>query len=362
MNKILYNKRRLRAGWRLLLFFIVALFTGLAFFYPISAPLQWLLTQLLSPDPSRAEVLYEGILVPALLAASWFMVTVIDRRPWRSLGLPCSRAYVPQIIWGIALGLVLVGFGMLFSWLVEGGAWQPFPLNGQTLKLLAFSLIAWSGVALLEELFFRGYLLQTLMEGIGVIPAALLSSLLFGLAHYENAPQHGFYVLDAAALGFLMALMILKTKALWLAIGFHFANDFFIDLFSWFPQPIPWKDFQIDAPGVFIDIAIVLILAVFVVFSRQIVPTAEMERAFTSYIYPASWTWLRARLGLAPPPCYRHPHRPTGQACTNCGRAICDECRSTIGQNERSFCPDCAERWTLAHHDLGLHHDDLSPT
>jgi membrane protease YdiL (CAAX protease family) len=362
VHQILFNKRRLRAGWRLLLFIIIAVFTGLAFFFPISLPVQWLITQLLTPDSSRTAILYEGILAPALLAASWFMVTAIDRRPWRSLGLPWSWKCLPQLFWGIALGFVLVGVAVLFALLVQGASWESFPVNGQTLRLLAFSLIAWFGVSLLEELVFRGYLLQTLIEGLGVVPATLLSSLFFGLAHYDNAPQHGLYVLDAAASGFLMALMVFKTKALWMAIGFHFANDFFIDLFSWFPQPIPWNDFQIDAPSVLIDIGVALILAVFVVFSRWISPTEEMGRAFAQNIYPAPWTWLRMRLGLKAPPCYRHFDRPAGLACAICGRAICDECHSLVGQNERSSCPDCAALWALAHPDLGIQREERPPT
>lgn len=38
--------------------------------------------------------------------------------------------------------------------------------------------------------------------------------------------------------------------------------------------------------------------------------------------------------------CYRHPDRPTGLACSNCGRPICGRCAvpGTVGQ----FCPECA--------------------
>ena len=38
--------------------------------------------------------------------------------------------------------------------------------------------------------------------------------------------------------------------------------------------------------------------------------------------------------------CYRHPDRPTGLRCSNCGRPICGACavQGTVGQ----FCPDCA--------------------
>lgn len=37
--------------------------------------------------------------------------------------------------------------------------------------------------------------------------------------------------------------------------------------------------------------------------------------------------------------CYRHPDRPTGLACSQCGRSICGACATpgTVGQ----FCPEC---------------------
>jgi len=288
VTDIFYNSRRLRAGWRLLLFLFVTVFTGLAFFWPVGAPLQWLLVKLLDPDPSRAQILYEGILVPGLLAASWYMVVVIDRRPWRSLGLPWGQAYLRHFLWGCALGLALIGSETLFALLFQAASWVPFVLDINTIKLLIFSLIAWLGVALLEELFFRGYLLQTLIEGLGVAPALLLSSLLFGLMHYQNAPQHWLYVLDAGTLGLVMALMAFKTKALWLPIGFHFANDFFIDLFSWFPHPIP-TSLQITASDVILDIVFALPLAALVFYSGRIRPTEEMSQLFSNYLKPAHW-------------------------------------------------------------------------
>src|SRR3954447_4531373 len=40
-----------------------------------------------------------------------------------------------------------------------------------------------------------------------------------------------------------------------------------------------------------------------------------------------------------PPTCYRHPDRPTGRACTRCGRPACPEClvQAAVG----SQCADC---------------------
>jgi membrane associated rhomboid family serine protease len=39
--------------------------------------------------------------------------------------------------------------------------------------------------------------------------------------------------------------------------------------------------------------------------------------------------------------CYRHPNRPTGLSCTECGRPICGECSRDAPVGQR--CPECAK-------------------
>ena len=88
---IFYNSRRLRSGWRLLLFLIVTVFTGLAFFWPVATPLQWLLVKLFTPDPSRAQILYEGILVPGLLARSEEHTSELQSHSFISYAVFCLK-------------------------------------------------------------------------------------------------------------------------------------------------------------------------------------------------------------------------------------------------------------------------------
>src|SRR5262249_25568541 len=38
--------------------------------------------------------------------------------------------------------------------------------------------------------------------------------------------------------------------------------------------------------------------------------------------------------------CYRHPARPTGVACSNCGRPICPDCMTSTPVGMR--CPECS--------------------
>jgi len=82
----------------------------------------------------------------------------------------------------------------------------------------------------IEELFFRGYLIQGLSQIFknGIIPL-MISSLLFGLAHMSNPEVQKFgwsimlsyYVIFALFMGCITLL----DEGLELAIGIHFANN-----------------------------------------------------------------------------------------------------------------------------------------
>ncbi len=80
-----------------------------------------------------------------------------------------------------------------------------------------------------EELAFRGYLLQTLAARTGsTLAAVLLTSALFGLAHYDPSGSRmaGMAsVAGAAASGLVLADVTRRTGSLSAAIGLHIANN-----------------------------------------------------------------------------------------------------------------------------------------
>jgi CAAX protease family protein len=65
-----------------------------------------------------------------------------------------------------------------------------------------------------EELVFRGYLMNLWRARWGVVPAVLVSSLAFGLFHWERA-------VFAAPMGVIFAMVYLKYNSLWPAIWLH---------------------------------------------------------------------------------------------------------------------------------------------
>ena len=77
--------------------------------------------------------------------------------------------------------------------------------------------------ALAEELMFRGYPFQRLVEGIGPLGAIIVFSVLFGVVHLSNPGESVWGLINTVAIGILLAIAYLRTKALWLPWGIHFA-------------------------------------------------------------------------------------------------------------------------------------------
>lgn len=105
-----------------------------------------------------------------------------------------------------------------------------------------------------EELFFRGYLLQTIRaRGGNIFWAAVTPSAVFGLAHFDPK-TYGinayFYVVYTTVLGTILCLITLRLGNIGAALGIHFSNNaisFFVlgisgelngmTLFSWQIDP-----------------------------------------------------------------------------------------------------------------------------
>lgn len=80
------------------------------------------------------------------------------------------------------------------------------------------SLVAGMG----EELAYRGYALTTLAGVVGPVPAAVVTSLVFGVLH---AYQGGLGMVRTATLGGILAWAFLATGSLWPLMVAHAALD-----------------------------------------------------------------------------------------------------------------------------------------
>lgn len=120
--------------------------------------------------------------------------------------------------WGAALAVVLP---LLVSGNLHGRFGTTWRHAGQ-LALAAVTLIA---VALAEELVFRGYPFNRLIAATGPSWAAVLTSFGFAATIVWATPPMRLVpgLCNEAILGLLLAVAYLRTQALWVGWGLHFA-------------------------------------------------------------------------------------------------------------------------------------------
>ena len=231
MKRIFHNGRELRAGWRLLLFCILAFLIGWALRAAlINLPLQGYP----GLNPVVIIVFDAGMLLVALAAT--FIMARIEHRNFAVYGIPGIRELLGPKFWiGAIWGFAMTSAVILLIFL--GGGYRVRGLNLTGAAMLKYAAL-WSLANLLigagEEILFRGYFLYTLADGVGFWGAAILEAIGFGALHYFTKPYERWEDWVAVTLiTIFITLALRRTGSLAFPIGMHAAFDFaFIYVFS----------------------------------------------------------------------------------------------------------------------------------
>lgn len=156
------------------------------------------------------------VLIPAIVLLKW-----LDQRPVALLGLGRYKGAARELLIGMLLSLSVVSAAVLILWLTQVGS---FSFNGFSVDMLLYAaacLIVLAVSAAYEEVLFRGYPFQAVIEGTNFGVAVLLVALLFGSAHLQNADATPFSIGFAVVAGVFLGLLYYRTRALWMAMGAH---------------------------------------------------------------------------------------------------------------------------------------------
>jgi len=226
------DEPRLRAGWRLLIQTVLYLVLQVLFFLILiifSSPIG------LSAQSIPLQILnFLATTISVFAARRW-----LDKRSIESLGLELHSRTWLDILAGIAISLVQMGFiyvAMLGpGWLTfEGFAWEFDPL-GVVIRNVLFFFVIFIFVGWNEELLSRGYHLQTLASGLNLVWAVIISSAVFGLLHLANPNATWVSAVGIFFAGVFLAYGYIRTKQLWLPIGLHIGWNFFEGVGFGFP-------------------------------------------------------------------------------------------------------------------------------
>jgi membrane protease YdiL (CAAX protease family) len=219
MSFFLNSDHQLRSGWKFAIYIVFLILVGvpvgilLTMFTTNRGGIQ-LLDQLVQLALNQVSVL-----MPAI-GATWLSIKFVDHRPFSAFGIGLLPDFGKHFVIGLGIAAAMLGvliagcfaFGYVsIHW--TGGQVPP----GTLLATLGILVVA----AATEELIFRGFLLQVLIDGLGQWPAIIIMSVLFAAVHVGNPNSSQLGILNTVAAGVLLSLAYVKTGSLWLPYAIH---------------------------------------------------------------------------------------------------------------------------------------------
>ena len=180
---------------------------------------------------SPVMLILTGFSLLGSFAALWVATKFIDRKPLMSIGLSVKDKANEMLI-GLGFALAFIGGLFLVLWLI--GAINITGYVGFKPGVFIVSVMLFMA-AFDEELIFRGYILNNMMDSTSNRWIALAgSSLLFALLHSGNTNVWSTWVpmTELFAAGFILGISYTFTKNLWFPTFFHFGWNFFQGLFG----------------------------------------------------------------------------------------------------------------------------------
>jgi len=175
---------------------------------------------LLSARFGHALTIWEQV---ALIGIATIVIQAMRRKPLAEVTGPASLKSLAELGLGMGAGFLMMAVPAVVLFCA---GWVRFEATGLAVEALLPAVLAMAGVAIAEELLFRGVLFQRLVAGLGVWPAQAAIGLLFVLTHLNNPGMEGATRVWAGANIFLASVLFgaafLRTRSLAAPIGLHF--------------------------------------------------------------------------------------------------------------------------------------------
>jgi membrane protease YdiL (CAAX protease family) len=230
---------RIKNGWLRAILFLPIWLVIMGLVQGIGVVLVMVVSGVDMANPDSAEALFGemGFDSPTMLIltvfsllgsflALWVATKFIDRKPLMSIGLSVKDKTNEMLI-GLAFALAFIGGLFAILWLM--GAITVTGFVGFKPSVFIVSMMLFMA-AFDEELIFRGYILNNMMDATSNRWIALAgSSVLFALLHAGNPSIWSTWVpmTELFAAGFILGISYTFTKNLWFPTFFHFGWNFF---------------------------------------------------------------------------------------------------------------------------------------
>ena len=164
--------------------------------------------------------------------ANILTMRIFDRRPFTDIGLGGGHASLRNFGLGVLFGGGAAAL-MLLAPLLAGTGHLVLRTGSATgwSSLIFYLTAIWLGAAG-EEMIFRGYAFQLLVQKIGPYATILPVAVIFGFAHASNPNSSQLGILNTMIWGVLLGYAFLRSRDLWLPIGLHYGWNAVLPLFG----------------------------------------------------------------------------------------------------------------------------------
>lgn len=211
----------IQQGWMRVVLFIICYLLLIIF---SNFALSSLPAQVLTPITDQMPFFYISILFNFLISLLlvWFFRKAFDRKPFMSIGLQWN-GYKRERLIGFLTG-VLLCFGIAtVLWLMQLLHWFTNEIDIAAMLGAVLLLVI---VSMAEEIVFRGYILNNLMDSLSKEAALISSAILFAVFHSLNPNFNLTAFVNILLAGILLGINFIFTRNLWFALFFHFSWNF----------------------------------------------------------------------------------------------------------------------------------------
>ena len=164
-----------------------------------------------------------------MIVPLWYIAVIKKHADIRDFGFRRIKTF-KAILWVVGGYVFYLGLGtlviLIFYELGIGAVGfepqQPvFEVFGRNFfGILIASFIALIIAPFTEELFFRGFMLQTISKNISPAWGVILTTMIFAAVHFEFQS-----IMPLIILSLVLNILFIKTKSIWPGIIFHIMNN-----------------------------------------------------------------------------------------------------------------------------------------
>ncbi|MEA4825996.1 MAG: type II CAAX endopeptidase family protein [Clostridium sp.] len=163
----------------------------------------------------------------ALILTIFILLRFIENKRFKDIGFNSIREHAKELKWGLILGAVSM-VAIFIILLCTGNITLKNSITSPNFTTNAlWGIVLFIIVAINEEIMCRGYIQTTLSQIGSEWVAAIATSGIFAILHLGNPNVKSTGLINIFLVGMLLSYMYIKTKSIWMPIGYHFTWNYF---------------------------------------------------------------------------------------------------------------------------------------